>query len=185
MRLYLVRHAIAHDRDAKKWPDDGQRPLTKRGIQRFEQVAAGLRKLVPAARFDTRLHEGLPLLYVHPALVEQGLFNILENAAKFSPPGVPVAVAADLVDGQLRIDISDRGPGIPEEERRRVFDMFYTVARGDRGAQGTGLGLAICQGMMGAHGGIVEALPGRDGVGTTIRITLPLIEPPSGRPRDE
>ena len=144
-----------------------------------------LRKLVPAALFHTRLAEGLPLLYVHPALVEQGLFNILENAAKFSPPGVPVAVAADRVDGQLRIDIRDRGPGIPEEERRRVFDMFYTVARGDRGAQGTGLGLAICQGMMGAHGGIVEAIQGPDGVGTTIRITLPLIEPPSGRPRDE
>lgn len=144
-----------------------------------------LRKLAPGASFETKLASGLPLLYVHPALVEQGLFNILENAAKFSPPGVPVEVVAALVDGQLRIDISDRGPGIPEDERRRVFDMFYTVARGDRGAQGTGLGLAICQGMMGAHGGIVEALPGRDGVGTTIRITLPLIEPPSGRPRDE
>jgi two-component system sensor histidine kinase KdpD len=144
-----------------------------------------LRKLAPGALFDIRLADGLPLLYVHPALVEQGLFNILENATKFSPPGAAVKVVAALVDGKLRIDVGDRGPGIPEDERRRVFDMFYSVERGDRGAQGTGLGLAICQGMMGAHGGIVEALPGDDGVGTTIRITLPLIEPPSGRPRDE
>jgi two-component system sensor histidine kinase KdpD len=45
------------------------------------------------------------------------------------------------------------GPGIPEDEREKIFDMFYTAARGDRGGQGTGLGLAICQGMIGAHGG--------------------------------
>jgi two-component system sensor histidine kinase KdpD len=73
----------------------------------------------------------------------------------------------------LLIDVSDRGPGIPEEERVRIFDMFYSVSRGDRAPQSTGLGLAICRGMIGAHGGSVAALPG-DGVGTTIRITLPL-----------
>jgi len=77
----------------------------------------------------------------------------------------------------LRIDVRDRGPGIPEDERRRIFDMFYSVERGDRGRQGTGLGLAICRGMIGAHGGSVEALPGADGHGTTIRITLPRAEP--------
>jgi len=55
--------------------------------------------------------------------------------------------------------------------------MFYSVERGDRGRQGTGLGLAICRGMIGAHGGSVEALPGADGHGTTIRITLPRAEP--------
>jgi len=144
-----------------------------------------LRKLTPTANFELHLAQGLPLLYVHPALIEQGLFNILENAAKFSPPGAAVRVTGELVDGQLRIEVSDRGEGIPEDERKRIFDMFYTVARGDRGAQGTGLGLSICQGMMGAHGGIVEALPGEHGIGTTIRITLPLIEPPTGAPRDE
>lgn len=143
-----------------------------------------LRRLVPAARFELQIEAGLPLLYVHPALVEQGLFNILENAAKYSPAGAAVRVQAGLVDGKLQIDVSDRGPGIPEEERKRIFDMFYTVGRGDRGAQGTGLGLAICQGMMGAHGGIVEALPGDDGVGTTIRTTLPLLEPPVPRPKE-
>jgi len=144
-----------------------------------------LRKLSPGVVFDLQLADGLPLLYVHPALVEQGLFNILENAAKFSPPGATVSVQAKLTEGKLRIDISDRGPGIPEDERRRIFDMFYSVERGDRGAQGTGLGLAICQGMIGAHGGSVEALAGPQGIGTTIRVTLPLIEPPSGRPPEE
>jgi len=87
--------------------------------------------------------------------------------------------------GQLRIDISDRGPGIPCEDRQRVFDMFYSVERGDRDTEGTGLGLTICQGIIAAHGGGVQALPGPDGHGTTIRITLPLDEPPVEPPRDE
>ena len=136
-----------------------------------------LQRYEPGARFELRLEPGLGPIWVHPALVEQALFNVLENAAKFSPPGEAVAVEARRVDGQLRIDVRDRGPGIPEDERKRIFDMFYSVERGDRGRQGTGLGLAICQGMIGAHGGSVEALPGADGRGTTIRITLPPIEP--------
>ena len=73
----------------------------------------------------------------------------------------------------LHIDISDAGPGIPEEERRRIFDMFYSVERGDRGQQGTGLGLTIVQGIVGAHMGKVEALPGPEGRGTTVRLSLP------------
>ena len=115
---------------------------------------------------------------MHPALVEQALFNVIENAAKFSPAGEPVEIEArNTDDGLLRIDVRDRGPGIPEEERKRIFDMFFSVERGDSGRQGTGLGLAITQGMIGAHGGSVEALPGPDGRGTTIRITLPRMEP--------
>lgn len=140
-----------------------------------------LQRYEPDARFEVRLEPELGPIWVHPALVEQALFNVLENAAKFSPPGEVVAVEARRVDGQLRIDVRDRGPGIPEDERKRIFDMFYSVERGDRGRQGTGLGLAICQGMIGAHGGSVEALPGapdgHDRRGTTIRITLPPIEP--------
>jgi two-component system sensor histidine kinase KdpD len=121
------------------------------------------------------------LLYVHPALIEQALFNILENAARFSPPDEPVRVSVTSRDERLLIDVSDRGPGIPEDERARIFDMFYSVSRGDRAPQGTGLGLAICRGMIGAHGGSVEALPG-DGIGTTIRISLPLPAPPDTSP---
>jgi two-component system sensor histidine kinase KdpD len=115
---------------------------------------------------------------VHPALIEQALFNILENAARFSPPGQAVRVVVRPKGEQIQIDVIDRGPGIPEDERARIFDMFYSVSRGDRAPQGTGLGLAICRGMIGAHGGSVEALPG-DGIGTTIRITLPLPAPPT------
>jgi len=148
-------------------------------------VLPRLRKLYPAVDVTLQLPPGLPLLSAHPALLEQALFNVLENAAKFSPPGFPVQLSAVADDGCLHIDISDHGPGIPEEDRGRIFDMFYSVERGDRGVPGTGLGLTICQGIIAAHGGSVVALAGPDGDGTTIRITLPLRDPPMDRPRDD
>ena len=138
-----------------------------------------LQRYQPGVRFDITLAKGLAPLWVHPALVEQAIFNVIENAAKFSPAGEAIAIDARDIDGVLRIDVADRGPGIPEDERKRIFDMFFSVERGDRGRQGTGLGLAITQGMIGAHGGSVEALPGYDGRGTTIRIMLPRMQPPT------
>jgi two-component system sensor histidine kinase KdpD len=149
-----------------------------------EIVAAAvtrLRKLFPDLRVETIAPREPVLLYVHPALIEQALFNILENAARFSPAGESVRVTTHCAEGSLLIDVVDRGPGIPEDERARIFDMFYSVSRGDRAPQGTGLGLAICRGMIGAHGGSVDALPG-SGIGTIIRISLPLPAPPDDAP---
>jgi len=159
----------------------GTLKLNRDWVDVAEIVAAAvtrLRKLFPAVRVDTALPPDTVLLYVHPALIEQALFNILENAARFSPPDQPVTVSVHGEGGRLLLDVGDRGPGIPEDERARIFDMFYSVSRGDRAAQGTGLGLAICRGMIGAHGGSVEALP-RAGGGTTIRISLPLPDVPT------
>lgn len=154
--------------------------LTRDWIGVDELVGSAVRRLQryqPSAQLKLELAPDLPPIWVHPALIEQALFNVLENAVKFSPPHEPVIVRAALRPEGLRIDVVDRGPGIPEAERPHIFDIFYTVGRGDRGRQGTGLGLTICQGMIGAHGGRVEALPGDDGQGTTLRITLPLQTP--------
>lgn len=151
--------------------------LTRDWIGIDELVGSASRRLqryVPSVRIRHDMPADLPPTHVHPALIEQALFNVMENAAKFSPAGEAILVQVQRTeDGQLRIDISDRGPGIPEEERRRIFDMFYSVERGDRGKQGTGLGLTIVQGIVGAHMGSVQALPGPDGQGTLIRLTLP------------
>jgi len=68
----------------------------------------------------------------------------------------------------------DQGIGIPEDEREQIFDMFYTMQRGDRGKTGTGLGLTIVKAIIGAHMGSIEALAGTYGQGTLIRIRLPL-----------
>ena len=148
------------------------------GVDELIGSATGrLLRYQPEVKLHITIEPGLKPIWVHPALVEQAFFNVLENAAKFSPPDQAVEVDARLVEGKLRIDVRDHGPGIPEDERARIFDMFYSVERGDRGRNGTGLGLTISQGMVGAHGGSVEALAAGDGRGTLIRITLPLIEP--------
>jgi two-component system sensor histidine kinase KdpD len=154
--------------------------LTRDWIGIDELVGSASRRLQryePNARIEHEIPPDLPPIHVHPALIEQALFNVMENAAKFSPPGEPVRVQVRRTeDGRLQIDISDRGPGIPEQERQRIFDMFYSVERGDRGKQGTGLGLTIVQAIVGAHMGSIEALPGPQGRGTTIRLTLPWSE---------
>lgn len=141
---------------------------------------ARLQRYQPGTRFDVHVADDAGVIWLHPALIEQSLFNVLENAARFSPAGEAVTIDAYRIEGdRLRIDVRDRGPGIPEDERARIFDMFYSVSRGDRSSrQGTGLGLAICRGMIGAHGGEVEALP-NEGGGTILQITLPLVEPAS------
>lgn len=153
------------------------------GVDELIGSAVGrLHRYQPGMRFAVSVDADAGPIWVHPALVEQALFNVIENAAKFSPPDEAIAIEARRDDDKLTIEVRDRGPGIPEEERKRIFDMFYSVERGDRGRHGTGLGLAICRGMIGAHGGEVEALPGPDGRGTVLRITLPLSEPPAASP---
>jgi two-component system sensor histidine kinase KdpD len=140
-------------------------------------VGSALNRLrVVLAPFQLRAEvpAGLPLLYVHAALIEQALINVLENAARFSPPHGRLELCVTVEEKMLCFAVSDQGPGIPPNERERIFDMFYTAARGDRGGQGTGLGLAICQGMIGAHGGHIRVAEGIDGQGTCITLCLPL-----------
>ncbi len=145
-------------------------------------VASALQRLRPVLstlQLELQVPPQLPLLYVHAALIEQALVNVLENAARFSPVQGRLRVAIEAGAQELRFIVSDQGPGIPEHERSKIFDMFYTAARGDRGGQGTGLGLAICQGMLGAHGGRVSAGEGLDGIGASLTLHVPLINQPA------
>ncbi|QER38834.1 sensor histidine kinase KdpD [Acinetobacter suaedae] len=133
-----------------------------------------LKRYQPQVKIQVQLAEDLPQLYVHPALIEQAIFNVLENAAKFSPEDIPIEVNIQQQEALLQIEIEDQGIGIPENEREQIFDMFYTMQRGDRGKTGTGLGLSIVKAIIGAHMGSIEALSGKHGQGTLIRIRLPL-----------
>lgn len=133
-----------------------------------------LRAVLAPLAVSIEVPTGLPLLYVHAALIEQALVNVLENAARFSPAHGRLRLSAGATPDEIHFAVADEGPGIPEPEREKIFDMFYTAARGDRGGQGTGLGLAICQGMVGAHGGRISVDEGLDGRGTCITLHLPL-----------
>jgi len=139
-----------------------------------------LKRFFPEVELSYQAEADMPLLYVHAALLEQGIFNILENAAKYSPPGEPVLVFVSHKANICRIEIEDSGPGIAESLREKVFDMFYVVADGDSKRHNTGMGLAICRGMIGAHGGTVKADAARVGSGSRFIIDLPLPEAQAG-----
>jgi two-component system sensor histidine kinase KdpD len=121
---------------------------------------------------------GSPLLWVHGTLIEQALVNLLDNALRFTPPGGKVKLSFRPDGNQAVIDICDEGPGIPVQEREKVFEMFHTSS--DRGGHGTGLGLAICRGMVAAHAGTVEAGAGPGGRGARMTIRLPLYDAAPG-----
>jgi two-component system sensor histidine kinase KdpD len=102
----------------------------------------------------------LPVLHVHAALVEQGLFNAVDNALKASRPHGQVLLQVRIENGVMRMLVSDEGPGLPASEWERVFNPFYTFSLGDCYDKGTGLGLSICRSIFRVHGGdarIIEA----------------------------
>jgi two-component system sensor histidine kinase KdpD len=97
----------------------------------------------------------LPLVRMDFVLIEQVLVNLLDNAASYTPPGAPIKILSSLDGKFLLIEITDSGPGIPEEDLERIFDKFYRVPGTATG--GTGLGLSICRGLVEAHGGTLKA----------------------------
>jgi two-component system, OmpR family, sensor histidine kinase KdpD len=116
--------------------------------------------------------DGTPDIFIDFGLVLQCFKNVLDNSDKYSPPGLPVDVKVRLQDQSLKIEIADRGIGIPEDDLEKVFNKFYRVQR-PTNVSGSGLGLSICKGIIEAHGGHISA-EGRPGGGTTIRISIPL-----------
>ena len=107
--------------------------------------------------------------------------NVLDNAAKFSPPGSRIELNAAILADDVVISVTDEGPGIPPAERERVFDMFYRLRDRDERQPGSGLGLAICKGFVEVMGGRISVRGGQEGRGTQVEITLPRREPPAGR----
>jgi len=108
-----------------------------------------------------------------PQRLQQVLRNVLANAIKFAPEGSTVLLLAGHdMDGQVRVDVLDRGPGIPPAELESVFEAFVQSSATKNGAGGTGLGLAICRRIVEAHGGRIWAA-NREGGGAVISLTLP------------
>ena len=104
--------------------------------------------------------------------VRQVVFNLLSNAVKFTPTGGTVDVAAARFDGEVRVSVSDSGPGIAPEDQARIFEEFQQAAAGKEQREGTGLGLALSKRLVELHGGRiwVESEPGK---GSRFVFTLP------------
>jgi two-component system sensor histidine kinase KdpD len=121
------------------------------------------------------LSPGLPLVKADFVLLEQAVGNLLHNAAVHTSPGTRVEISAHMADGHLVLEIADNGPGLPEEELQRIFELFYRVHNAQSG--GTGLGLAIVKGFVEAQGGTVRATNRPDG-GAVFAISLPAKDVP-------
>ncbi len=113
-----------------------------------------------------------PLIHSDASLFDLILFNLIENAVKFSPADKPVQVAITRQDDRLTVTVTDQGRGIAEQDRDRLFDAFFRG--GDTVVPGTGLGLSICKGSVQALGGSIEAeSPVTATGGTRMRVVLP------------
>jgi two-component system sensor histidine kinase KdpD len=157
-------------------------PVPERELIGVDELVGGaVRRLArahPGRAVAMALPDSLPWLRVNAPLFEQALFNVLDNAARHAPSGQPLRIGAQVLDGELHLEVGDGGPGIPAPERERVFDMFHRISHGDRATTGTGLGLAISRGILVAHGGAVTIVDGPD-AGATVRFVLPLAEAPA------
>ncbi|MBI4927494.1 MAG: DUF4118 domain-containing protein, partial [Anaerolineae bacterium] len=121
----------------------------------------------------TDIPEHFPDVAMDFVLMVQALYNLLDNAAKYSPPGAEITVSAEISQEELIIRVADRGLGIPPEDIEKIFDKFYRVQRLD-GVGGTGLGLSICRGIVEVHGGRIWA-ENRPGGGAVMCVALPAL----------
>jgi two-component system sensor histidine kinase KdpD len=145
----------------------GKLHLEKRPVAAAEIVSNALSALPADARPVTvNLAPDLPLVDADPEFAAQVVKQLVENALKYSPGGSPVVVSAERRDARIVIGVGDRGPGIEENERGRIFDKFFRGRRHRFDTKGTGMGLAIAKGIVEAHGGRiwVESEPGQGSV---------------------
>jgi two-component system sensor histidine kinase KdpD len=144
--------------------------------QSVEEVVGGALSRVEARLGGRPVTIRIPAELLAPfdgVLIEQVLVNLLENAAKYTPAGTPIEIQASRTDGEVEIEVSDRGPGLPEGEETRVFEKFHRARPAEQGEPGVGLGLAICRAIVTAHGGHIRAR-NREGGGASFTFALPL-----------
>ncbi|HEY4971070.1 MAG TPA: two-component system sensor histidine kinase KdpD, partial [Steroidobacteraceae bacterium] len=129
-------------------------------------------------RHEVEVHipRDLPLVRFDALLIERVLVNLLENAAKYTPPGAKVTVAAEVIGDHLSVSVSDNGPGLPAGREEAVFQKFTRGVR-ESATPGVGLGLAICRAIVESHQGKIVGA-NRPGGGARFTFTLPLGIPP-------
>ncbi len=131
-------------------------------------------KVLANHRVTIDLAPDLPMLALDFVLLEQVLFNLLDNAAKYAPRDSLVEIRARRRNEIVQLDVLDEGEGIPPDQLERIFDKFHRVQDGDRRRPGTGLGLAICRGFVAAMGGTIRARNRSDRRGADFVIEFPV-----------
>lgn len=116
----------------------------------------------------------LDLVEIQESLLEQAIYNLVDNALKYSPTDSPVTIEAKSHGKTTSINVCDLGLGIPPEKRQKVFELFYTTRTGDAGEGGSGIGLNVAKGIVDAHNGTLQVLESKKGC--IMQIILPSAE---------
>jgi len=150
-----------------------------------EGVLARLHRKLSRFRLEIAIPDDLPLVPVDYSQLEQVFINLLNNSAKYAPPGSTIQVEAEQTQDageSVTVTVTNQGPQVVPEHLERIFDKFYRVTEPER-VSGTGLGLSICKGIVEAHGGRIwaENVPG----GLSFHFTLPLTLDGSPPPKIE
>ena len=158
--------------------EGGALQISSERVDVGDVVAAAIRRARlawPQRKISTMNGVNVPNAIGDAALLEQLVFNLLDNANKYSGPRSTTAVTLKIAEPGIILSVEDQGQGIPPEDLERVFEKFYRVKAGDGRAPGTGLGLAICRGIVKTMGGtIVAQSPATNGEGTRIVVNFPI-----------
>ncbi|MGW1544807.1 DUF4118 domain-containing protein [Streptomyces sp. NPDC002309] len=136
---------------------------------------------VPEGSVDLDIPETLPMVHVDKGLLERAVANLVENAVKYSPSDTHVLVSASAINDRVEVRVMDRGPGVPDDAKERIFEPFQRYGDAPRGA-GVGLGLAVARGFAEAMGGTLDA---EDTPGGGLTMVLSLHRVPGCRPGRE
>jgi two-component system sensor histidine kinase KdpD len=136
----------------------GQVQLNRQWQPLEEVVGSALKAMAGALgprHVRVSLPEDLPLVNIDAVLIERVLCNLLENAAKYTPPGSPIEIGATASSERVMVTIDDHGPGLPKGREVAIFQLFER-GRKESAMPGVGLGLAICRAIVEAHGGTIR-----------------------------
>lgn len=138
----------------------------------FTEALSHLDRNAAKHHIEVRLADDMLMADMDARLMVQVVINIVNNAVKYTPEGSHITLSARKSDQTVVVEIADDGPGIPDQAKEKLFDMFYTNGkeRGD-GRRGLGLGLSLCRSIIIAHGGVIEAVDNHP-QGTIFRFTL-------------
>jgi two-component system sensor histidine kinase KdpD len=147
-----------------------------------EMVGAGLarhRAALASHPARVQIPLDLPLIRVDNAMLPQVIYNLVDNALRYTPAGTPIEIAAWANDTQVVVKVADEGPGLASDETARIFQRFYRgrAARATGKESGIGLGLTICEGIVKAHGGRIWAEPNTPS-GVAFYFALPIERQP-------
>jgi two-component system, OmpR family, sensor histidine kinase KdpD len=165
----------------------GEVVLNRQWYAPEEIVGSALRRLdkkLKTRQVNILMANNLALIHVDAVLLQQVVVNLLDNADKYSPAGLPIDISVETTHLGLLIAVADRGPGIPVGFQQKVFDKFFRV-NAESAQSGVGLGLSICRAIIEAHGGKIQAA-NRSGGGALLQFYLPILEcPPTIEPEEK